>query len=63
MDLVIVDVGLLPVGSVRPGMAAELLGQRRPVDEVAAEAGTIANEILTGLSRRYQRVLLGDPAG
>lgn len=63
MDLVIVDVGSLPAGSVRPGTAVELLGPRRPVDEVAAEAGTIANEILTGLSRRYRRVVLGDPAG
>lgn len=63
MDLVIVDVGALPDGAVRPGMPVELLGPNRPVDEVAAEAGTIANEILTGLSPRYQRIHLGDPAG
>jgi alanine racemase len=59
MDLVILDVGHLPEGAVRPGTAVELIGGRCLVDEVAARAGTIANELLTGLGRRYRRRYLG----
>ncbi len=56
MDLIVVDVGHLPPGAVEPGTAVELLGPNRPVDEVAASTGTIANELLTGLSLRYHRI-------
>lgn len=59
MDLTIVDVGHLTEDQVRPGTAVELLGPHCPVDEVAARARTIANEMLTGLSRRYERRYLG----
>lgn len=62
MDLVVADVGSLPPDAVAPGTPAQLLGPEMPLEEVAAAAGTIANEILTGLGRRYQRRLLGQPA-
>jgi alanine racemase len=58
MDLIIVDVGEVPDALVGPGTPVEVLGRRRLLDDVAAEAGTIANEILTGLGRRYERVYL-----
>lgn len=55
MDLTIVDIGHLPEGAVTPGTTAELMGAQIPVDEVAANAGTIGYELLTGLGLRYQR--------
>ncbi|SMH35877.1 alanine racemase [Azospirillum agricola] len=56
MDLITVDVSGLPDGAVRPGGLVELIGPNRPVDTVAAEAGTIGYEVLTSLGRRYHRV-------
>ncbi len=61
MDLLTVDVSDVPEGAVRPGDLAELIGPHRPVDQVAAEAGTIGYEVLTSLGRRYWRRYL--PAG
>ena len=60
MDLTIIDVGHLEEDRVRPGTPVELIGPHCPVDEVAARAGTIANEVLTGLSHRYERCHLGE---
>ncbi len=60
MDLLAIDVGQLPAGTVVPGTPVELLGPSCPVDEVAAASGTIANEVLTGLSSRYRRIYLGE---
>ncbi len=60
MDLLTIDVGQLPAGAVEPGTPVELLGPSCPVDQVAAASGTIANEVLTGLSRRYRRIYLGE---
>ena len=39
-----------------PGNRVELLGPNRPVDAVAAEAGTIGYEVLTSLGRRFARM-------
>jgi alanine racemase len=55
MDLICVDVGALPRNSVRAGDLAELIGPTVGLDEVAAAAGTISYEILTGLGRRVER--------
>ena len=63
MDLITVDVTRLPEGAVRPGGWAELIGPHHPVDQVAAEAGTIGYEILTGLARRCHRVWLPPAKG
>ncbi len=60
MDVITVDVGGLPEGAVQPGGLVELIGPNRPVDTVAAEAGTIGYEILTALGPRYHRIYL-DP--
>jgi alanine racemase len=55
MDLLAVDITALPERSVRRGDLVTLIGGEIGVDALAAAAGTIAYEILTGLGRRYQR--------
>jgi alanine racemase len=55
MDLIAVDVGALPRDAVRVGDLVELIGPTVSLDEVAAAAGTISYEILTGLGRRLVR--------
>ena len=55
MDLICVDVGALPRDAVRVGDSVELIGPTVGLDEVAAEAGTISYEILTGLGSRVTR--------
>ncbi len=51
MDLLIVDVTDVPVA---PDWL-EILGPAQGIDALAAAAGTIGYEILTGLGRRYVR--------
>ena len=36
-----------------------MIGDYQPVDDLAAAAGTIGYEVLTGLGSRYQRIYLG----
>ena len=55
MDLIALDVSAVPRDAVLVGAAAELIGPTVGVDEVAAAAGTISYEILTGLGRRLVR--------
>ena len=55
MDLISIDVGGLPRDDVRVGDAVELIGPTVGVDEVAAAAGTISYEILTGMGHRLVR--------
>lgn len=54
MDLVTLDASTCP--ELAPGDRVELLGPNRPVDAVAAEAGTIGYEVLTSLGRRFARI-------
>jgi alanine racemase len=56
MDLLCVDVGGMPRDAVRVGDPVELIGPTIGVDEVAAAAGTISYEILTGLGNRLARL-------
>lgn len=60
MDLTIIDVTGLPVASLGLGAAVEMIGPNRLVDDVAADAGTIANELLTDLGGRYEVVYEDD---
>jgi alanine racemase len=55
MDLIALDVAAVPRDAVRVGDAIELIGPTVGLDEVAAAAGTISYEILTGLGRRLAR--------
>ncbi len=55
MDLISIDVAALPREAVSVGDAVELIGPTVGVDEVAALAGTISYEVLTGMGRRLAR--------
>ena len=59
MDLTTFDVSHVPGDGARPGAPVDLIGPYNPVDAVAAEAGTNANEIFTSLGARYRRVYRG----
>jgi alanine racemase len=59
MDLMIVEIGDAPVAI---GDMAELLGPHALLDDVAAAADSVAHEVLVRLSRRAERVYLGDKA-
>ena len=59
MDSITLDVTDIPDALLYPGAPAELLGTHQTVDQVAADAGTIAYEILTQLGHRYHRTIQG----
>ncbi len=59
MDLVTIDITELPSGLVEEGTWVEVIGPRRTIDEVAADAGTIGYEMLTSLGARYRRRYVG----
>lgn len=61
MDSITLDVSALPEGALGLGDWVELLGPHQSVDQVAADAGTIAYEILTNLGPRYSRIYRGGP--
>lgn len=63
MDLTLFDVSSVPEADSRPGAMIDLIGPDLPIDEVAADAGTIGYEILTQLGARYHRVYVGGPEG
>lgn len=56
MDLLAIDVTDLKVDL---GDHIELFGPHRPIDDAAADAGTIAYELLTSVSPRVPRVYVG----
>jgi alanine racemase len=58
MDLITADVTDLPA----PPDALEVLNARQGVDALAAAAGTIGYEVLTGLGGRFERVYVGAAA-
>lgn len=56
MDMIAIDVTDLP--DVEVGTSAELWGPTLPVEEVAAHAGTLAYELLCGITQRVERQTL-----
>lgn len=56
MDSIILDITALPEGALTLGSMVELIGEQQTLEQIAADAGTIAYEILTSLGRRYRRV-------
>lgn len=54
MDMTMVDVTDIP--GVQEGDTVLIFGKELTVDEVAAQAGTIPYEIMTGISQRVKRV-------
>jgi alanine racemase len=59
MDLLALDVTDLPVSAVQRSQLVTLIGEGLPLDEVAAQAGTISYELLTNVGRRFHRVWKG----
>jgi alanine racemase len=59
MDLIAIDV--TEMRGVTEGDFVELFGPNLPIDDIARAADTIGYELLTGLSRRAERVYLGTP--
>ena len=59
MDSIILDITSLAPGALKPGDLVELIGPNQTIDEVAAHAGTIGYEILTGLGPRFHRRYIG----
>ena len=59
MDLVLADVTYLPEPAVVPGTRAEFFGPHASLDAFAGKAGTIGYTVLTGLGKRYERVMKG----
>ncbi|RJT31882.1 alanine racemase [Mesorhizobium waimense] len=55
MDSIILDISVLPAGTLGEGDLVELLGPSQSVDEAAGHAGTIGYEILTSLGPRFHR--------
>lgn len=55
MDSTIVDISSLTPGSISSGSEVEVIGENQNLDDLARSAGTIANEILVRLGRRYLR--------
>lgn len=58
MDSIILDISALPPGQLKAGDLVDLIGTEQSVDDVAAAAGTIGYEILTGLRHRFYRSYL-----
>ncbi|MDQ0449930.1 alanine racemase [Methylobacterium aerolatum] len=59
MDSIVLDATDLPPDALRPGTPVDLIGPNRSVDAVAAAAGTIGYEVLTGLGHRFHRIYSG----
>ena len=58
MDLLAIDLTEAP--AVAPGDRVQLFGPERPVDEAAADAGTLAYELLVRAGGRAERTYLGE---
>ena len=55
MDSIVVDATALPPAALAEDDVVEIIGPHRPLDAVAADAGTIGYEVLTGLGDRFAR--------
>jgi alanine racemase len=57
MDILVIEIG---DAEADVGQPVELLGSNAHLDDLAAAGGTVAHEILVRLSRRAERVYLGE---
>ena len=62
MDLLTLDVSAVPPEVAHPGAWVTLMGGPADVRDVAARAGTIGYELMTGLGARYRRQYKGGAA-
>ena len=56
MDSVVVDVGEMPGGNIKPGAMVDIIGDDQSVDDLAASMNTIGYEVLTSFGHRFKRV-------
>lgn len=63
MDSITLDTTDLHENAPKAGDMVELIGKHQSLDDVARDAGTIAYEILTALSHRYERIYLKKSKG
>ena len=56
MDMITIDLSEVPRDAIRAGMWVEIFGPNVSVERVAEQAGTIPNEILTGIGPRVERI-------
>ena len=56
MDMVMIDITEIP--DVKEGDVVEIFGKHLPVQELAKWSGTIAYEVMTGVSQRVTRVYI-----
>ena len=59
MDLITLDVTDFSSDDAQPGATVVAIGDARTLDAVAADAGSIGYEFLTGLGHRYRRAYHG----
>jgi alanine racemase len=59
MDSIVIDATSVAPERLHPDSEVEVIGDCQSVDDVAAAAGTIGYEVLTGLGSRYQWIYLG----
>lgn len=59
MDLLVIDIGEAQAGV---GDSVELLGPNASLDALATAAGTVAHEVLVRISRRAERIYVGESA-
>lgn len=57
MDILVIDIG---DAEAKPGQAVEIVGPHALLDDLATAAGTVAHELLVRLSRRAERIYLGE---
>ena len=57
MDILVIEIGNAPAAI---GEDVELLGPNALLDDLAEAAGTVAHEVLVRLSRRAERIYLGE---
>jgi alanine racemase len=57
MDILAIEIG---AAEAQAGQDVELLGPNAPLDDLARAGGTVAHEILVRLSRRAERVYMGE---
>ena len=62
MDMTVVDLSGIPEEDAPPGTMVEIFGSRVSIESVSERAGTIPNEILTGIGRRVPRVYVDEDA-
>ncbi len=58
MDLLTLDVTAVPSHAIGRGAQVEIIGPHMSLEDMAARAGTVNYEILTGLGNRFTRVAL-----